>query len=245
MARNYCRSQVSPRIFIYDVPRSLLPRPTGWRLVHDVGVWIRSSRYWEPDGDCADYLFVPMHPDGMVNGRLVGDASFARLYSYIRQTWPYWNRSVDDGVARHFHLLPCDHGPGDCGYDRPLIPSKWSPGPSVAEQNRRNNVRSFKDPSDADFIRRTWGSGWEFLNPASPSRLVFYLMYNGWADQLRTNTGHCRNCFQHGLDVRGAAHTHLARRLSPAAPRRRFGCRRLRGMNAAPSAGWTTERRPN
>ena len=217
-----CSAGPSPRIFIYDIPRSLLSRPTPWRLVYDVGAWIRKSPHWERHGDCADYFFVPMHPENMVNGRMTGDASFARLYAYIRETWPYWNRTVDAGTARHFHLLPCDHGPGDCGYgqlakklpepsltrklpkqklsesslalalilalaptltltltlDRPLIPNKWSPGVlSVAAQNRRNHVNNFLNRSDANYIRRTWGGMWEQLNPASPSRLVFFLVY--------------------------------------------------------------------
>lgn len=172
-----------------------------WRLVADVGEWIRKSPHWESQGDCADYFFVPMHPENMVKGRKTGDVNFARLYKYIREEWPYWNRTVDAGTARHFHLLPCDHGPGDCGYDQPLIPNKWSPGYPLVEQNRRNQVFRMNQ-SDANFIRREWGGRWEHLNPASPARLVFYLEYNGWADQLRTKSGVCRNCFQHGLDVR-------------------------------------------
>ena len=119
-AMPHCSAGPSPRIFIYDIPRSLLSRPTPWRLVYDVGAWIRKSPHWERHGDCADYFFVPMHPENMINGRMTGDASFARLYAYIRETWPYWNRTVDAGTARHFHLLPCDHGPGDCGYGQLL-----------------------------------------------------------------------------------------------------------------------------
>ena len=62
--------------------------------------------------------------------------------------------------------------------DRPLIPNKWSPGVlSVAAQNRRNHVNNFLNRSDANYIRRTWGGMWEQLNPASPSRLVFFLVY--------------------------------------------------------------------
>ena len=38
--------------------------------------------------------------------------------------------------------------------------------------------------------------------PYSPSRLVIFLMYNGYADQLRSASGSCLVCFQHGLDVR-------------------------------------------
>ena len=215
----HCSAGPSPRIFIYDIPESLLSRPTQWRLVYDVGAWIRNSPHWERQGDCADYFFVPMHPKNMANGRMTGDANFARLYAYIRETWPYWNRTVDEGTARHFHMLPCDHGPGDCGYDRPLIPNKWSPGMhSLVEQNQRNHVVGFLNQSDATYIRKTWGGMWEQLNPASPSRLVFYLVYNGWADQLRSQIGQCRSCFHAGLDVRATppaashARTHMPAR---------------------------------
>ena len=74
----HCSAGPSPRIFIYDIPRSLLSRPTLWRLVYGVGAWIRKSPHWERHGDCADYFFVPMHPENMVNGRMMGNASFAR-----------------------------------------------------------------------------------------------------------------------------------------------------------------------
>ena len=198
-----CGSSVQPRVYVYNLPRSVLPRPIGWRLVNELGFMIQESPHNERDGECADYFFVPMHPDNLVQGRVTGDASVARVFQYIRMTWPYFNRSVAEGRARHFWLLPCDHGPGDCAYDRPVYPDKWSPGVmSKADQNRKNQVRGFLNPSDADWIRSTWGSEWELLNPASPSRLVFFLVYNGWADQLRTGSGHCRNCFLHGLDIR-------------------------------------------
>ena len=239
----------SPRIFVYDIPRSLLDRPTHWRLVSGIGEWIRNSPHWERQGDCADFFFVPMHPENMVNHRMVGDASFARLYAYIRETWPYWNRTVDEGTARHFQVLPCDHGPGDCGYDRPLIPNKWTPGHSLVEQNQRNRVSGFLNRSDAEYIRRTWGGQWEQLNPASPSRLVFNLVYNGWADQLRSKSGHCRSCFHHGLDVSATparlhACTPQAQTITPPSPMpelhgtlRRSGCLRPRATPAAHCVG--------
>ena len=47
-----------------------------------------------------------------------------------------------------------------------------------------------------------WGADWELINPASPRRLLFFLQYNGWADQLQNTRGLCINCFQAGLDVR-------------------------------------------
>ena len=131
----------------------------------------------------------------------------ARIFHYLRSRWPWWNRTADAGQARHVLLLPGDHGPGDTGYDRPIYPHKWSPTDSDAAQDRRNHVWN---GSHAAEIRRLWGAGWEALNPASPGRLVLFLLYSGWADQLTSQRGHCLNCFTHGLDVRlpsYAAHT--------------------------------------
>ena len=46
-----------------------MPKPVSWRLVSEVGMWIQDSAHYEPDGECADYFFVPMYPDNVVNGR--------------------------------------------------------------------------------------------------------------------------------------------------------------------------------
>ena len=93
-------------------------------------------------------------------------------------------------------LLPCDHGPGDCGWDRPILPFKYWP-----HKNPKNNFGPPTSEAAAE-IRRVWGADWELINPASPRRLLFFLQYNGWADQLQNTRGLCINCFQAGLDVR-------------------------------------------
>ena len=74
-----------------------------------------------------------------------------RLFSYIRRTWPYWNRSASAGEARHLWYLPCDHGPGDCAFSRPLLPFKYA---------RRNfGDRNFGDRNfgDRNFGDRNFG----------------------------------------------------------------------------------------
>ena len=200
----------SPRIFIYEnlhrvpggapsetgAPRNLLPPPNLWRNSRHVTDWIRASAHNELDGDCADYFLLPGYPPNRFGE---GDLGIARLFDHLRQTWPYWNRTVAAGTARHLWMLPCDHGPGDCGYDRPLLPNKYS-----TERPRCSAGPSQRCSTSARAeIERLWGGGrWEQLNPASPERLVISLQFNGWADYYRGQNGHCVSCFAHGLDVR-------------------------------------------
>ena len=181
----HCNSAApSPRIFIYEnlhrvpggapsetgAPRNLLPPPNLWRNSRHVTDWIRASAHNELDGDCADYFLLPGYPPNRFGE---GDLGIARLFDHIRQTWPYWNRTVAAGTARHLWMLPCDHGPGDCGYDRPLLPNKYS-----TERPRCSAGPSQRCSTSARAeIERLWGGGrWEQLNPASPSRLVFFLV---------------------------------------------------------------------
>ena len=201
---------VRPRLHVYSsIP--MLPPPNPWRMNEALVRWILSSVYHEPNGDCADYFLIPMFPkniDSLQNMKALGDAGMARVFGYVRQQWPWWNQTVLAGQARHILLLPGDHGPGDTGFDRPIFPHKWSPHPNLKEQNRRNHVcagtatKGCIHPDLADEIRSTWGAHWEQLNPASPSRVVIFLLYSGWADQLVHESGSCINCFVQGLDVR-------------------------------------------
>lgn len=199
-----------PRVFIYELPPSLLPPPTGWRYVRALKLWIEQSIYYEPNPFCADYFLVPSHPNSRESGGFagqdgsstklpyadVGDLRLARAFGYIRDTFPFWNRSVQQGVPRHLMHLPCDHGPGDCAYTRPIMAHKYSPSKRarVGGQNKMAIGR--------EEIVAKWGDAWEALNPASPARLVIFLQYNGWADGLRNSDGYCLNCFQPGLDIR-------------------------------------------
>lgn len=40
----------------------------------------------------------------------------AQVFGYIRNHWPYLNRSIAAGQTRHFITLTCDHGPSGCDY---------------------------------------------------------------------------------------------------------------------------------
>lgn len=187
-----------PRVYIY--PESgLVPKGMRWRLGTQLTEWIATSVYFEPDGDCADYFLLPGHVDNVASRedmRPLGDIRNSRLFDYVRHRWPWWNRTMLAGTARHMVLLPCDHGPGDCGWDRPIMPFKYWPSKNPAIHTLRNEAAHVAE------IRRVWGADWELINPASPRRLLFFLQYSGWADQLQNARGVCINCFQAGVDVR-------------------------------------------
>ena len=123
-----------PRVYVYELPPRLLPPAQAWRMVRAVKVWVEASRYYEPNPFCADYYLVPSHPQNREarpageRGLLeIGDLRMARAFAYIRDRLPFWNRTVRAGTPRHFLLLPCDHGPGDCAYTRPNVPYKYAP----------------------------------------------------------------------------------------------------------------------
>ena len=191
-------SAPSPRVFIYDLDYELVQQPVTWRNVRRFARWLAGSPYHEKDGNCADYFLLPSAPPG--GEPQGGDAAVARLFDDIRRRWPYWNRTVERGIARHFWILPGDHGPADSGYSRPMYPLKYS--------KQRPHLLSRQGPAFLNgeavgqYVSRTWGLAWEALNPASPSRLVFFLSYHGLADGVRNTHGSCLTCFQPGLDIR-------------------------------------------
>ena len=43
-----------------------------------------------------------------------------QMFKEIWTLWPYFNRTVEAGEARHVMFMPCDHGPGDCAWERPI-----------------------------------------------------------------------------------------------------------------------------
>ena len=197
-----------PRVYVYELPPQLLPPPQPWRQVRALKVWVEASRFYEPNPFCADYFLVPSHPqnrelspDGTKQLE-VGDLRVAEAFGYIRDRYPFWNKTVRAGTPRHLMLLPCDHGPGDCAFSRPNVPYKHA---GWTMDGRHPGSRWWQRSSHAHGaadIERTWGESWEYLNPASPARLVIFLMFNGWTDQLRARDGACLNCFAPGLDIR-------------------------------------------
>ena len=109
-----------PRVYAYDIPAHIAPAPTRWRLVRGLLTWLQASRFYERDGDCADYFLVPTHPNKN------GDAGVSLMFDYIRSHHPFWNRTQRLSQARHLLMLPCDHGAGDCAYSRPMVPNKYT-----------------------------------------------------------------------------------------------------------------------
>jgi hypothetical protein len=109
---------------------------------------------------------------------------------------------VERGLARHFWLLPGDHGAGDSAYSRPAFPNKYSGPRPRRRPGGQGSPPTATGESVEQYVWRTWGKAWEALNPASPSRLLFSLTYHGVADGLTSSTGHCLICFHPGLDIR-------------------------------------------
>ena len=204
-ARETLRSQAgcaahlpSPRVHIYELPHKLVTWPPPmWRHVRALWTWIKASRYNEPKPLCADYFLVPSYPNNHDDtGHDVGDLRMMQLFDYIRMRWPAFNHSIRSGRPNHFMLLPCDHGPGDCAFSRPLKPNKY--------RRYRDGLGLSNMPFRAPDGWRAggWIDLWEAINPASPARALILLGYSGWSDQLRRSDGSCLNCYQSGLDVR-------------------------------------------
>ncbi len=148
-----------PRVHIYELPTSLVswPPPT-WRHVRALWVWLKASRYIEPNPICADYFLVPSYPHNRDSqGRDVGDLRMMQLFDYIRMRYPFFNHTLRTGRPNHFMLLPCDHGPGDCAFSRPIAPNKY-------------RLLSQRPSAFAHKIPDGWADLWEAINPASPAR---------------------------------------------------------------------------
>jgi hypothetical protein len=51
-------------------------------------------------------------------GGPVSDKKVLALFDRLATDYPHWNRTYASGPVRHLLISPCDHGPGDCMYDR-------------------------------------------------------------------------------------------------------------------------------
>jgi len=51
-------------------------------------------------------------------GGPVSDEKVLALFDRLATDYPHWNRTYASGPVRHLLISPCDHGPGDCMYDR-------------------------------------------------------------------------------------------------------------------------------
>ena len=189
-----------PLIHVYP---NLLPpwsRAANWRLSklrdavrrsdHHVG----GSGRRAADAMCADYFF-------MSNQEAAGGKSTEKviqMFSKLARRYPFWNRTLHQVQARHLLLSPCDHGPGDCMYDRRI---EFRPGTPEAQIPRA-------------------------LNPASAQRKVAFLGLNGMPGgnnhhihglDIRLPQGEEHNCgpLCGSRSLLGREARHVLRQLSP------------------------------
>eukprot|EP00899_Mesostigma_viride_P004458 jgi/Mesvir1/14012/Mv21628-RA.1 len=163
---------VSPRIYIYDLPRKFTDGCFWGFGCERFRNRVRDSRYHTTDGDNADYYLIP-HKEPIPQDLII------EMFDYIRHTWPFFNATKAKRQARHMMILECEHGPGDCSFDRPL----------------RMNKPGSKLPDD--------------INPANPERNVMFLTLNGVADMFNRHgqTAHdCLDCFERSKDIQLVTH---------------------------------------
>lgn len=140
------------KVYVYDLPSHF--KSYGGFSAQFV-TRLKNSSYYTTNGNEADYYWIPtsLYPS---QNDVVG------MFGYIKSTYPYWNQAHN----RHVIIMPCDHGPGDCTYSRPI---------------KRNSPEV---PSD--------------INPASPTRNVIHVMWNGQRCGADNNETMCLVCFQQG-----------------------------------------------
>ena len=145
-----CRPAQRPRIFIYPSAVGFPP----FQAVYDqrldfLAQRIRASPHYTTDGSCADFFLLHNYVGARTSSTWV-----AEMFSKVATSYEFWNRTWHSGPVRHFIISPCDHGPGDCMYDRNL-----HPGPDTA-------ALSLAVP-------------WDALDPSSDRRRVGFLTLNG------------------------------------------------------------------
>ena len=135
-----------PTIYLYDNPLPLWDVESDWRFsrLRDI---VRASGHQVDDGNCADYYLMSnqvAHDGSRSTTRVV------RSFEELARRHAFWNESVASGRASHLALLPCDHGPGDCMYDRKVRFTRSTPKTVVpVELNpaSRRRLLAFVGPS--------------------------------------------------------------------------------------------------
>jgi hypothetical protein len=146
-----------PRVYLYP---EWIGTPQPYTLTYDARLEIlarqlRRSRHHTTDGRCADFLLVHSY---ITPGTPPSSRHVLALFDRIARELPYWNASRSGRLARrvsHLLISPCDHGPGDCMYDR----KSWS-APKHAARG-------------GGLVR------WRELNPASPRRAIGFITLSG------------------------------------------------------------------
>ncbi|KAK3269788.1 hypothetical protein CYMTET_21785 [Cymbomonas tetramitiformis] len=142
---NAVRIASAVKIFIYpDIPTHLT-QGCHWDTCHIFQRRLLESPFLTDNPDEADYFYIP-HP-----APFKSESALLELLEYVKTHWPYWNRHVEAGLARHLISFPCEHGPGDCAFDRPIGLGRLPPDLNPASPSRtliHLTLNSIRDGAD-------------------------------------------------------------------------------------------------
>ena len=142
-----CAGVSRPSIYLYPseigIPPFSMDYDARMSFLHDR---IRKSSHHTTNGECADYFLLHNYAGAQSSAFMV------KLMSRVSREYPFFNRTYRTGPVRHFFLTPCDHGPGDCMYDRNGPPNVNELGGAVP---------------------------WRAIDPQSPHRRIGFFTLNG------------------------------------------------------------------
>lgn len=108
-----CVVEVKPlRVYIYDsIPNS---KHFGWDLNKFIYGLFENSHVRTWNRDEADYFYIPHSMPFQNNSHVL------ETFRWIQMNEISFNRSFETQKANHIMVMPCDHGPSDCAWERPL-----------------------------------------------------------------------------------------------------------------------------
>ena len=171
-----------PLIYWYPGPLPPWTGESNWRfkfLRHRLA----HSMHATEDGSWADFFF-------MSNPNAASCKMVREMVAALAHRWPHWNRTAGAGKVRHFMLTPCDHGPGDCAYDRSWIRKKGVLPPELVPSNPARLI-GFLTPSGSPGPFSFFLRGVDIRLPqdddhncgpicASWKREKLFSLYTGW-----------------------------------------------------------------
>ena len=166
-----------PKVHVYDMPPEFCSC-TAFRSCDAMRDAIKDSRYHTEDPSKADFFILPYT---MAEGDVQSDEGLVRAFKYVGTRFPYLNRSIAEPMhvgPTHFIFTLCDHGPGDCLYERPL--------------GRQTQL----------FESNPWAA------PNTFGRKIGFLTLSGVRDGVDGHDNgdaylkHCVTCFIRGIDIR-------------------------------------------
>lgn len=163
-----------PKIHVYDIPQQHMTCEYFRACKKMVGA-LKKSRYYAKDPSDADFFIIPYT---MKRGGVRSNSALVDMFEWIRVTYPpYLANSIDepDTVGpTHFIFTLCDHGPGDCLYERPI--TSMTPYFAKYPHYSANNMR----------------------------RKIGFITLNGLRDGVDGNSPRdtCLVCFIRGIDIR-------------------------------------------